>query len=189
MQNPSRVKWPSSATRREAFSAYLDRGTSTGRKNRNGQEGDLAVSCARTRSVPNETPLGRKTCSEFRAWGEPRNVIGRMAGRLDATKVCQKHVLHRLPQPRSVPRESTATSFARRTRGWARTNILQIWVLVGRRQAKDPRTENLAAMKSPFGAASSRLSSRRRGSSGAPVPRVTQAIETQTSSRSPASAN
>src|SRR6185437_567372 len=50
-------------------------------------------------------------------------------------------------------------------------------------------TENLAETKSPFRPTSSRRSSIRRGSNGAPPPSVTGAIETITSSSSPASAN
>src|SRR5918995_218821 len=50
-------------------------------------------------------------------------------------------------------------------------------------------TEYLAATKSPFRPISSRRSSIRRGSSGAPAPSVTGAIDTMTSSSSPASAN
>ena len=52
-----------------------------------------------------------------------------------------------------------------------------------------PLTENRAATKSPFRPSSSRRSSIRRGSSGAPAPSVTGAIDTITSSNSPASAN
>jgi hypothetical protein len=50
-------------------------------------------------------------------------------------------------------------------------------------------TENLAATKSPLRPASTRRSSVRRGSRGAPPPSVTGAIDTMTSSSSPASAN
>ena len=50
-------------------------------------------------------------------------------------------------------------------------------------------TENLAQEKSPLRPSSSSRSSIRRGSSGAPPPSVTGAIETITSSSSPASAN
>ena len=59
----------------------------------------------------------------------------------------------------------------------------------GMRQPGWRTTENLAETKSPFCPTSSRRSSIRRGSKGAPPPSVTGAIETMTSSSSPASAN
>jgi hypothetical protein len=56
-------------------------------------------------------------------------------------------------------------------------------------QPAERTTENLAEAKSPFRPSSSRRSSRRRGSRGAPPPSVTGAIDTMISSSRPASAN
>jgi SAM-dependent methyltransferase len=59
----------------------------------------------------------------------------------------------------------------------------------GSDQAGGRTTENLAEANSPLRPSSSRRSSIRRGSRGAPPPSVTGAIDTRTSSSSPTSAN